>query len=220
MQATPKDILTEERLNDLGTAFADCVKEVFKDTFPKAKFIVYMRTPKYNDKGNMSSAFKYDILDKSVDKETIKTQMDLQYDPLRQCFLDKISPNKDREPGRDWVGYFDQVLTLSEVQVSESGEEHPELLSLDESQWIEIIKFAQRDNWFSKIEITPGQLILTVIQLTAPEIWDTLKPHLSEAIKSGNEHLTDLIEKIQDLPVEEILDTLEEIRKILNVPFL
>lgn len=182
-----------------------------------------MRIPKYDDKGNMSSAFKYDISDDTVDEETLKEQMDLQHDPLRQCFLDKISPNTDREPGRDWVGYFGQVLTLKDEQPSIS-EKQPSMnnepigdLALDESQWIEIIKFSQRRNWFSKIEITSGQVILTVIQLTAPGIWDILKPHLSEEIKNGNERLTELMEKVNDLPLEEAL---ERIREILPGLFL
>ena len=55
-----------------------------------------------------------------------------------------------------------------------------------------------------------------VIQLTAPEIWGVLKPHLSKAIESGNEHLTDLMEKIKNLPVEEISKVLEEIRKNID----
>ena len=223
MQATPKDILTEERLNALGTAFADCVKELFKGTLPQAKITVYMRIPKYDDKGNMSSAFKYDISDDTVDEETLKEQMDLQHDPLHQCFLDKLSPNKDRDPDCNWVRYFGQVLTLKDEQPSIS-EEQPSMsnepigdLALNESQWIEIIKFSQRRNWFSKIEITSGQVILTVIQLTAPGIWNILKPHLSEEIKNGNERLTELMEKINDLPLEEVL---ERIREILPGLFL
>ena len=94
MQATPKDILTEERLNDLGTAFADCIKELYADKLPDPKFIVYMKTPKFNDQGNASSAFMYTVSDDSVDEETIDEQISLNDEPLRQCFLDKLSPKQ------------------------------------------------------------------------------------------------------------------------------
>ena len=219
MQVSPEPLLTEERLEHLGSLFAECVKEVYKNSLPKAKFTVYMRTPKYDDKGNMSSVLRYEVSDNTVDDKTLKEQMDLRRGPLTQCFLDKISPNKDREPGRNWVEYNGGVLMFEAAHPSMSNESIEDI-TFDESKWIEIVKFAQRDNWFSKIEITPGQIILTVVQLTAPEIWGILKPHLSEVVKSGNEHLTDLVKKIQDLPIEEILDTLEEIGKILNSPFL
>ena len=99
MPVTPEQILTEKRLNDLGSNFADCVKESFKDTLPKAKIIVYMRTPKYDDKGNMSGAFKYDISDDTVDEETLKEIIELQREPLRQCFFNKLSSKTNREPG-------------------------------------------------------------------------------------------------------------------------
>lgn len=213
MKVTPKQTLTEDRLNDLSSAFADCVKESFKDTLPKAKITVYMRTPKYDDKGNMSSAFKYDISDDTVDEETRKELMALQYEPLRQCFLDKISPNTDRDPDRNWVGYFGHVLSLDEVPDSESDEKLTELFSLDESQWIEIIEFAQKKNWYSKFEIIGGVVRQAIIQISVRELWGLLKAHLSEDTESGDDHSTDLIEKIKDLPIEEIL---EEIRKHLG----
>ena len=221
MQVTPKQTLTEDRLNDLGSAFADCVQESFKDTLPKAKITVYMRTPKYDDKGNMSSAFKYDISDDTVDEETCKELMDLQYEPLRQCFLNKISPNTGRDPGRNWVGYFGHVFSLGEVPDSESDEELTELFSLDESQWIEIIKFAQKKNWYSKIEIIGGAVIRTIIQISVSEMWELLKAHLSEGTLSADDHLNNLIEKFKDLPLEEVLEEiLEEIRKNMGGFFL
>ena len=223
MQEPFERILTEERLKHLGSLFGECVGEMYKDSLPKAKFTVYVRTPKDDGKGNESSAFIYQVSDDTVDDETLKKQMDLRHEPLRQCFLDKVSLNTDRDPDRNWVGYFGRVLTLEDEQPSIS-EEQPSMsnepigdLALDESQWIEIIKFSQRRNWFSKIEITPGQVILTVIQLTAPGIWDILKPHLSEEIKIGNERLTELMEKIKNLPLEEVL---EKIREILPGLFL
>ena len=33
-------ILNEERLNDLASAFADCLKELYADKLPNPKFIV------------------------------------------------------------------------------------------------------------------------------------------------------------------------------------
>ncbi len=221
MQMPPERILTEERLNDLGSAFADCVKESFKDTLPKAKITVYMRTPKYDDKGNMSSAFRYDISDDTVDEETLKEQTDYQREPLRQCFLDKVSQNKDRDPGRNWVGYFGHVLSLEMQDGSESDKELTERLSFDESQWIKIIEFAQKKNWYSKIEIIGGMVIQTIIQISVSETWELLKAHLSERGAGGNEHLTDLMDKIKDLPLEEVLEeVLEEIRNNLDGFFL
>ena len=210
MQATPEKILTEERLNNLGSAFADCVKESFKDTLPKAKITAYMRTPKYDDKGNMSSAFKYIVSDDTVDDETLKRQMDLQHEPLRQCFLDKVSPNKDRDPDRNWVGYFGHVLSLGEVPDSESDEKLTELFSLDESQWIEIIEFAQKKNWYSKFEIIGGVVRQAIIQISVRELWGLLKAHLSEDTESGDDHSTDFLEKIKDLPIEEVLEKIRE----------
>ena len=217
MQVTPEQILTEERVNDLGSAFADCVKESFKDPLPKAKITVYMRTPKYDDKGNMSGAFKYDISDDTVDDETLKELMDLQHEPLRQCFLNKVSPNTDRDPGRNWVEYFGHVLSLGEVPDSESDEELTDFFSLDESQWIEIIEFAQKKNWYSKFEIIGGVVKRAIIQISVSELWELLKAHLSEETQSGDDHLTNLIEKFKDLPLEEIL---EEIRKNIGGFFL
>ena len=207
MQVTPKEILTEERLNDLGSAFADCVKELFKDTLPQAKITVYMRIPKYDGKGNMSSAFQYTISDDTVDGETIDEQISLKDEPLRQCFLDKLSPNKDREPGCNWVGYFGQVLTLGDEQPSISNEPIGDL-ALDESQWIEVIKFAQQKNWYSKIEIIGGAVIGSIIEIPVQEIWELLKAHITK-----NDQQTDL----KDLRIEEIL---EEIRKHLGDFFL
>lgn len=219
MQVPPERILTEQRLNHLGSIMADCIKELYKDSLPNATFTVYMKNPKSDDQGNESSAFIYVVSDDSVDGETLQNYIDRYDKPLRQCFLDKLSSKDNKDLDRNWVGYLGKVLSLKEEQPTKSNE-LIEDFSFDESKWIEIVKFAQRDNWFSKFEITSGQVTLTVIQLTAPQIWDILKPHLSEAIKSGNKHLTDLIEQIQDLPVEEILDKLEEIINILNVPFL
>ena len=212
--------LTEDRLKHLGSLFAECVKEIYKDSLPKAKFTVYMRTPKDDGKGNESGALRYTVSDNTVDCETLKKQMYLRREPLRQCFLDKVSLNEDRDPDHNWVGYFGGFLRFDAehpyIQTSMSNETIGDL-ALDESQWIELIKFSQRRNWFSKIEITPGNAILTVIQLSAPIMWDILKPYLSEEIKSGNERLTELMEKINDLPLEEIL---EKIREILPGLFL
>ena len=219
MQMPPERLLTEESLKHLGSLFAECVKEAYKDSLPNAKFTVYMRTPKYDDKGKESSAIRYEVSDDTVDDETLKEQMELQHEPLGQCLLDKISANKDREPGRNWVGYYGRVLTLGKEQPS-IGEVQPSMsnesiegLSLDESQWIEIIKFAQRRNWYSKYKIIGGVLRQTIIQISLREIWDLLKARLSEGIESGDEHLTDLMEKIKDLPLEDVL---EEIRKHLD----
>ena len=149
MPATPEEILTDEKLNELGSAFADCVKETFKEISLKAKITVYMRTPKYDDKGNMSGAFRYTISDDSVDEETLKEIMELQREPLRQCFFNKLSSNKNREPGRNWVGYLGHVLYLDDAQDTESDEQLIGLHSLDKSQWIEIIELAQKKNWYS-----------------------------------------------------------------------
>ena len=63
MQVLPERILTEESLNHFGTIWADCIKTVYKDSLPDPKFTVYMRTPKYDDKGNESTAFMYDVSD-------------------------------------------------------------------------------------------------------------------------------------------------------------
>ena len=216
MQTTPEKILTEERLNDLGSAFADCVKESFKDTLPKAKITVYMRIPKYDDKRNMSSVFQYTISDGTVDDETIDEQISLKHEPLRQCFLDKLSPNKNREPGRNWVGYFGQVLTLEDEQPSRSNEPIGDL-TFDESQWIKVIEFAQEKNWYSKFEIIGGVVRQAIIQISVREIWELLKSRLGEGVENEDDHLTDLIEKIKDLPIEEVL---EEIRKHLGDFFL
>ena len=134
--------LTEERLKHLGSLFAECVKEVYKDSLPNAKFTVYMRTPKYDDKGNASSAIKYDVSDDTVDDKTLEKQMRLVHERLAQCFLSKIAPNIEIDPGRTWVGYYGRVLTLVDEQPSIS-EEQPSMsnkpienLTLDESQWI------------------------------------------------------------------------------------
>ena len=211
MQVTPERILTEEKLNDLSSAFADCIKELFKDTLPNASFIVYMKTPKYDDKGNMSSAFQYIISDDTVDEETLKEQMDLQQGPLSQCFLDKISPNKDRDPDRNWVGFHGRVLSL-EVEPRSMGNKPIDDLPLDESQWIKMIEFAQEKNWYSKFEIIGGAVIGAIIEMPIQEIWELLKARLSDGIENGDDPLTDLIEKIKDLPIEEFF---EEIKKHL-----
>ena len=217
MQEAFERVLTKKRLKNLGSVFAECVKEAYKDSLPKAKFTVYVKSPKYDDQGNESSVLRYDISDDTVDYETLKNLRDRQHEPLRQCLMNKISPNQNRGSGSNQVEYFGGFLRIEDPPISESDEELTESLALDESQWVEVIKFAQRRNWFSKIEITPGQVILTVIQLTAPGIWDILKPYLREEIKSGNERLTELMEKINDLPLEEVL---EKIREILPGLFL
>ena len=91
------------------------------------------------------------------------------------------------------------------------------LHSLDKSQWIEIIEFAQKRNWYSKFEIIGGAVIGSIVEIPVQEIWELLKSHLSKSNESGDDHLTDLIEKIKDFPIEEVL---EEIRKHLGDFFL
>ena len=111
------------------------------------------------------------------------------------------------------VGLIESVRERSGL-VNESLLSVPEQIPVpDEEPEIEII----RDNWYSKIGTTEVQVILTIIQiiqLTAPGIWELLKPHLIEGIKSGNKHLTELI---NDLPIEEVL---EQIREILPGLFI
>ena len=222
MQAPPEPVLTEQKLKHLGSVFADCIKEVFKGSLPDAMFTVYIQSPKSDERGNESSAFMYQVSDDSIDEETLQKQVDHQHGPIIRCFLDKLaledSDNKSLGPNQ--VIYFDQILSFGESQISKIDEEPVEYPFIDESKWIEIVEFAQRDKWYSKIEITGGQVVLTIIQLTGPEIWRLLKPHLIEGIKSGNQHLTELLEKINNLPVEEIADILEEIKKILDSFFL
>ena len=137
--------------------------------------------------------------------------------------MDKISPNKNREPGRNWVGYYGRVLSfevkqppISEAQPSMSHEPIGDF-TFDESQWIEIIKFAQQKNWYSKIEIIGGAVIGSIIEIPVQEIWELLKAHLSKSNESGDDTLSKLMEKIKDLPLEEIL---EEIGRIFPGLFL
>ena len=213
MQVPPDErILNEERLNDLASAFADCLKELYADKLPKAKFTVYMRTPKYDDKGNESSAFMYNVSDDSADEETLDTYINSLSQPLNQCFLDKLSPNKDREPDRNWVGYHGRVLSLK-GEASSMGNKSIGNLSSDESQWIKMVEFAQEKNWYSKFEIIGGVVRQAIIQISVRELWGLLKARLSEDTENGDDHFTDLIEKIKDVPIEEIL---EEIRKHLG----
>ena len=217
MQVPPERLLTEENLKHLGSLFAECVKEAYKDNLPKAKFTVYMRTPKYDGNGNESTAIMYEVSDDSVDGETLQNYIDRYHEPLKQCFLDRVSPNKDRDPDRDWVGYDGRVLKIGDEQptISEGqpsvGNELTGDITIDNSQWIEIVKFAQRNNRYSKIKIIKGRVADIIITLSASETWEHLKPHLIKGIESGNTHLTELLEKIHDLPIEEILEKIREI---------
>lgn len=213
MQVAPEPILTQERLNELASAFADCIQELYADKLPNLKFIVYMKTPKSDDQGNESSAFMYTVsCDDSVDEETLDTYVKSLQQPLKQCFLDKISPNKDRASDSEWVGYCGRVLSLK-VESRSEGNQPIGDLSLDESQWIKMIEFAQEKNWYSKFEIIGGVVIQTIIQISVREIWELLKAHLSEGIENGDDPLTDLMKKIKDLPIEDVL---EEIKKYLD----
>ena len=56
-------------------------------------------------------------------------------------------------------------------------------------------------------------MIGAIIEIPIQEIWELLKSRISEGIENGDDQLTDLIEKIKDLPIEEVL---EEIRKHLG----
>ena len=210
MQATPEPILTEERLNDLASAFADCIKELYADKLPNPKFTVYMKTPKSDDRSE-SVSFMYSVCD-DVDGEMVDTYINSLNQPLKQCFLGKISPNKDRDPNRNWVGYYGRVLSL-EGELTSKGNKPIGDLPLDESQWIKMVEFAQEKNWYSKFEIIGGVVRQSVIQISVSEIWGLLKSRLSEGIENEDDHLTDLIEKIKDLQIEEVL---EEIRKHLG----
>ena len=138
-------ILNDERLNDLASAFADCIKELYTDKLPNSKFIVYMKTPKSDDQGNESVDFMYSVSDDSADEETLDTYINSLSQPLNQCFLDKLSPNKDRDPDRDWVGYHGRVLSLK-GELTSKGTKSIGDLSLDESQWIKMVEFAQEKN--------------------------------------------------------------------------
>ena len=213
MQVPPDErILNEERLNDLASAFADCIKELYADKLPTAKFTLYMKTPKSDDQGNESIAFMYSVSDDSVDGETLDTHINSLSQPLNECFLDKMSPSKDRDPGRNWVGYYGQVLSLK-GELTSKGNKSIGDMSLDESQWIKMIEFAQEKNWYSKFEIIGGAVIGAIIEMPIQEIWELLKARLSEGIENGDDQLTDLIEKIKDLPIEEFF---EEIKKHLG----
>ena len=217
MQVLPEPILTEERLNELASAFADCIKELYADKLPNPKFIVYMKIPKSDDQGSESILFRYSVsCDDSVDGETLDTHINSLSQPLNECFLDKISGKKDRDPGRNWVGYYGRVLSLK-GELSSMGNKSIGDLSLDESQWIKMIEFAQEKNWYAKFEIIGGAVIGAIIEMPIQEIWELLKAHLSDGIENGDDPLTDLIEKVKDLPIEEVL---EEIRKHLGDFFL
>ena len=215
MQAPTEKILTEERLNHLGSIMADCIKVVYKDDLPNATFTVYMRSPKYGDRRSESATFRYDVSDNSVDGETLQNYMDRYEEPLCQCILDKLSPNKDRDPGRNWVGYNGRVLTLK-IEKPPTSIEPIKDISIDESKWIEVIKFSQRKNWYSKIRITKGRVVEVIISLSASEIWEYVKPYIVDGINSGNSSLNDLLEKIKDLPSEKIVEKWEEIEKMLD----
>ena len=76
-----------------------------------------------------------------------------------------------------------------------------------------MIEFAQEKNWYSKFEIIGGAVIGAIIEMPIQETWELLKARLSEGIENGDDQLTDLMEKINDLPIEEVL---EEIRKYLS----
>ena len=89
-----------------------------------------------------------------------------------------------------------------------SDEELAELLSLDESQWIEVMEFAQQKNWYSKIEITRGRVVSVVESLSISLILELVKFLLSD----GDQELIYLM----DVPVEEISRVLEEIRKKID----
>ena len=211
MQVPPDEqILNEERLDDLASAFADCIKELYADKLPNPKFIVYMKTPKSDDRSE-SVSFMYSVCD-DVDGETLDTYIDSLSQPLNECFLDKISSNKDREPGRNWVGYHGRVLSL-EGELRSMGNKSIGDMSFDESQWIKMVEFAQEKSWYSKFEIIGGVVRQAIIQISVRELWGLLKARLSEDNENGDDHLTDLMEKIKDLPTEEIL---EEIRKHLR----
>ena len=141
MQVSPDErILTEERSNDLASTFADCIKELYADKLPNAKFTLYMKTPKSDDQGSESTAFMYNVSDDSVDEETLDMYINSLEQPLSQCFLGKLSPNKDRDPDRNWVGYHGRVLSLKVEPKSVDNKPIGDLF-LDESQWIKIIKF-------------------------------------------------------------------------------
>ena len=216
MQVPPDErILNEKRLNDLASAFADCLKELYADKLPNPKFIVYMKTPKYDDRSE-SVSYMYSVCDDSVDEETLDTYINNLSQPLNECFLNKLSPNKDRDAGRNWVGYHGRVLSL-EGELTSKGNKSIGDLPLDESQWIKMIEYAQEKNWYSKFEIIGGVVRQAIIQISVREVWELLKSRLSEGIENEDDHLTDLIEKIKDLPIEEVL---EEIRKHLGDFFL
>ena len=78
-----------------------------------------------------------------------------------------------------------------------------------------MVEFAQEKNWYSKFEIIGGEVRRAIIQISVRELWGLLKSHLSESNESGDDTLSKLMEKIKDLPLEEIL---EEIRK--NFPLV
>ena len=116
-------------------------------------------------------------------EETLKEQMDLPHEPLRQCFSD---------------------------------EELTELLSLDESQWIEVIKSAQQKNWDSKIGITRGRVVDAAWTLTPSVFFELIKFLLSDGDQQLIYLMEKIKEKIKDLPVEAISKVLEEIRKKID----
>ena len=91
----------------------------------------------------------------------------------------------------------------------DTDEEFTELHSLDESQWVEVIKFAQQKNRYSKIEIVKGRVVNTAWTLTPSVCFELIKLLISD----GDQQLIYLMEKIKDLPVEEISKVLEEIYK-------
>ena len=123
----------------------------------------------------------------------LQTEVDELNQVSRSADLLKRLQTQARQVYQD-VGLIESVREQSGL-VNESLLPVPEQIPVpDEEPEIEII-------WYSKIRITKREAILMAV----PEIWELLKPHLIEGIKSGNKHLTELLEQINDLPIEEVL---------------
>ena len=177
--------------------------------------------PAYDLRSDLQAALQpaYDL--RSDLQAAIKPAYDLRSDLLetRKELQAAIKPAYDQWTKEvkqsDFMG---EVITEPNYNRAERSPGNKPIgeLSSDESQWIKEVEFAQEKNGDSKFEIVRGRVVNAAWTLTPPVFFELIKFLLSD----GDQPLIYLMEKIKDVPVEEISRVLEEIRKNIGGFFL
>ena len=181
MEIPVEQISIEQRIENLGCVFADCIKEEFEDILQGATIAVYIEKPKFHERG-ADSGILFDISHDSVDIEKLR----FHCESLTQRFLDKASSTyreSKRYPDINHrIRFLGQILKLGQMEISES--ESTELSNLDRSDFCKIVETTLNKKKY-KVVISRDQIV-ELVKLVGPETLEQLTEQAIEFLKNLN----------------------------------